>query len=361
MTIARTGDGAVHVGVNLNNREALIAPGYGVSGLLALGEVVERAGFDSVWVGDSLTARPRYEPLVLLAALAERTQSVLLGTACLVTTLRNPVQLAQAWSTLDVISNGRTVLGACVGNIAEDAVKKEFEILGLDPRRRTARFEEGLKILRSLLSDGRVTHHGKEFCLDDVAFSTGVEPEPLLPVQKPPPIWVVANPSIGASKSRGVASAAVRVADLGDGWLTCCRASHPEEVSDFLAVLGRHRPLDGFDVAYQVTTTLGNTRDDARREQDQYIRAYYPGFSDAVRLGDWGPSGDADAVAAWFQEFYEAGVTTFICRFASLDQQGQIERFAGEVLPVLRGIRQASGVRGASTVVQTNEHEAWAR
>jgi alkanesulfonate monooxygenase SsuD/methylene tetrahydromethanopterin reductase-like flavin-dependent oxidoreductase (luciferase family) len=86
--------GAVRVGVNLNNREALIAPEYGVRGLVELGEKAERAGFDSLWVGDSLVARPRYEPLVLLAALAERTRSVSLGTACLVTTLRNPVQLA---------------------------------------------------------------------------------------------------------------------------------------------------------------------------------------------------------------------------------------------------------------------------
>lgn len=102
----------MQVGVNLNNREALIAPDYGVSQLLALAERAESAGFDSVWVGDSLIARPRYEPLVLLAALAQRTQSLRLGTACLVTTLRNPVQLAQAWATLDVLSNGRMVLGA---------------------------------------------------------------------------------------------------------------------------------------------------------------------------------------------------------------------------------------------------------
>lgn len=326
----------VHVGVNLNNREALIDPGFGVSGLLDLGHLAERAGFDSVWVGDSLVARPRYAPLMLLAALAQRTQSVLLGTACLVTTLRHPVQLAQAWSTLDVLSNGRTVLGACAGNIAEDAVKKEFAILGLDHRRRLAIFEEGLKILRCLLSEGRVTHQGEEFSFDDVAFSTGVEPEPLLPVQKPPPIWIVANPSIGASKARGVSSAAVRVAELGDGWMTCCRASHPEEVSDFLAALARIRPLDGFDVAYQVTTTLGDTRDDAFAEQGRYISTYYPGFRDAVELSDWGPAGTVDAVAAWFREFSDAGVTTFICRFAALDQQGQLERFAREVLPVVR-------------------------
>ena len=53
----------MHIGVNLNNREALIAPDYGVPELLDLGTRAEELGFDSVWVGDSLLSKPRYEPL----------------------------------------------------------------------------------------------------------------------------------------------------------------------------------------------------------------------------------------------------------------------------------------------------------
>lgn len=336
MTVSWGEGSGVHVGVNLNNREALIAPNFNTAHLLDLGVTAASAGFDSVWIGDSLIARPRYEPLVLLAALAERTRSVRLGTACLVTTLRNPVQLAQAWSTLDALSNGRTVLGACAGNIAEEAVTKEFAIVGLDHRRRVAIFEGGLKILRSLMSEGRVSHRGEQFVLDDVAFSTGVEPQPLLPAQKPPPIWVVANPSIAAAKAPRVSKAAVRVAQLGDGWLTCCRATHPEEVADFLRTLAEVRVLDGFAVAYQVTITLGDTRDDALVERRSSIDAYYPAFNESVELGDWGPSGTADEVGRWFKDFCDAGVTTFICRVASLDQRGQLERFAREILPALR-------------------------
>jgi alkanesulfonate monooxygenase SsuD/methylene tetrahydromethanopterin reductase-like flavin-dependent oxidoreductase (luciferase family) len=326
----------VHVGVNLNNREALIAPDYGVPQLLDLAERVEALGFDSVWVGDSLLSKPRYEPLALLGAISQRTSIVRLGTACLVTTLRNPVQLAHAWSTLDVLSGGRMTLGACSGNVVEEAVKKEFAVLGLDHRKRMGIFEEGLKVLRSLMTDGRVTFHGEHFALDDVAFYTGMEPAPLLPVQQPPPIWVVANPSIGAQAERGVSRAARRVAELGDGWMTCCRASRPEEVASFVAELASLRDLDGFDVAYQVTMSLGETRADALAEQRAYIDAYYPGFSDAVVLADWGPAGTADDVVAWMREFADAGVTAFVCRFASLDQQGQLERLAHDVMSVVR-------------------------
>jgi hypothetical protein len=58
-------------GVNLNNREPLIAPDYDVQMLLDLSSTVEEAGFDSVWVGDSLFSKPRYEPIALLSALAQ--------------------------------------------------------------------------------------------------------------------------------------------------------------------------------------------------------------------------------------------------------------------------------------------------
>jgi alkanesulfonate monooxygenase SsuD/methylene tetrahydromethanopterin reductase-like flavin-dependent oxidoreductase (luciferase family) len=336
----------LHVGLNLNNREALIAPDYGLPELLSLGERAEDLGFDSVWVGDSLFSKPRYEPLALAAALSQRTSSIRLGTACLVTTLRNPLALAQAWATLDVLSNGRTILGACAGNVAEDAVKREFAALGLDASLRIPLFEEGLQVLRQLLTSGRVTFHGEHFHYDNVGFYTGTEPAPLLPVQAPPPIWVVANPSLGRARPQGVGRAARRVAALGDGWLTCCRARAPEEVTQFVEAIAKARAeagasLEGFAVAYQVTFALGASREEARASQRDYIDAYYPGFRDAVTLEDWGPVGTPDDLTAWIATFAEAGVSFFICRFAALDQVGQVEWFARDVLPALRMLERA--------------------
>ena len=72
--------------------------------LLDLAESVEELGFDSVWVGDSLFSKPRYEPMALLSALSQRTKRVKLGTACIVTSPRNPLYLALEWATLDVLS-----------------------------------------------------------------------------------------------------------------------------------------------------------------------------------------------------------------------------------------------------------------
>jgi alkanesulfonate monooxygenase SsuD/methylene tetrahydromethanopterin reductase-like flavin-dependent oxidoreductase (luciferase family) len=325
-----------HIGVNLNNREALIAPSYGLDGLLDLAERVEELGFDSVWVGDSLFSKPRYEPLALLAALAMRTSRVELGTACLVTAQRNPLQLAQAWATIDQLSHGRTILGACAGNTAEGAVQEEFAQLGIDHTKRISRFDEGLRILTQLFGTGSATFHGKHFDLDDIGFTTGLEPVPLMPARRPP-IWVVANPSIGRSAAADPSPAARRIAAVGDGWLTCCRARHPEEVVEFRAAIDTARAEIGrdspFTVAYQVTMVLADDRDAALADQRAYIDAYYPGFSDAVDLSDWGPAGTADDIMRWLTEFGKAGVGAFVCRFASMDQRTQVEQFARDVLP----------------------------
>ena len=83
---------------------------------LALSETVEGLGFDSVWVGDSLFSKPRYEAISLLSAISQRTSRVKLGTACLVTSPRNPLYLALEWATLDVLAGGRTIFGPCAGN-----------------------------------------------------------------------------------------------------------------------------------------------------------------------------------------------------------------------------------------------------
>ncbi|MEZ5408620.1 MAG: LLM class flavin-dependent oxidoreductase [Acidimicrobiales bacterium] len=89
-------------GILLPTREAVI---YGdrtgdPRPLVELAVAAEAAGFDSVWAGDSLLARPRAEPLTLLAAVAARTSRVELGTAVLLASMRNPEQLAQSAATL---------------------------------------------------------------------------------------------------------------------------------------------------------------------------------------------------------------------------------------------------------------------
>ncbi len=333
---------SLRFGVNINNREPLIAPDYSLHDLLDISEVVEREGFDSVWVGDSLFSKPRYEPLSLLAAISQRTHRVKLGTACLVTATRNPLYLALEWATLDQISGGRTVLGACMGN-PEQGVKREYAALGLDFKKRAGIFEEGLAILRELWTEGKTNFKGEHFAYDDISFYSGTEMGPLMPKQKPP-IWVVSNPRliVGTREEnrvvRVIDKAAHRIAKHGDGWMTCCRARHPEEFSaqreQILATAEKiGRDPSEYCMSYQVTMNIADSREAANQSIGEYIGEYYPELSQAMDLGEWGPVGAPDEIIEWIKTFADAGVDYFICRFGSLDQFGQVERFAKEIMP----------------------------
>jgi alkanesulfonate monooxygenase SsuD/methylene tetrahydromethanopterin reductase-like flavin-dependent oxidoreductase (luciferase family) len=338
----------IEFGVNLNNREPLIAPDYDLQMLLDLSAEVEAAGFDSVWVGDSLFSKPRYEPISLLSAISQRTSSVRLGTACMVSSTRNPLYLALEWATLDVISGGRTILGTGMGN-PEAGVRREFEALGLDYVNRGSLFEEGLAVLRELWTEGRVTFKGRYFDYDDVSFFSGTEMGPLMPVQSPPPIWVVSNPRLRGDAppeviARRLEAACRRIVRYGDGWMTCCRAQHPEELVEQLGAIERYADEHGGDfarlvVSYQVTMNIGDSEDEARRAFDDYISKYYPELSKAMDLSNWGPVGTPEQIADWIRTFADAGVHHFVCRFGAIDQFGQVERFAKEVLPLFSAER----------------------
>ena len=119
-----------------------------------------RSGYDSVWVGNSVLARPRHDPLTLLAGVAGRVPRVALGTAVLLPALRNPVLLAHQVATLDQVSEGRFILGV---GIARDVpnIRAEFAACGVPFEKRVGRMMEGLQALpRAVDRRGRWTGTG---------------------------------------------------------------------------------------------------------------------------------------------------------------------------------------------------------
>src|SRR5436853_4017992 len=167
---------AVEVGVLLPTRESVMSGRPETAPMLTMAERAEAAGFDSVWIGDSITARPRHEPLTLMAAIAARTRRVRLGTGVLLPALRPPVVLAHIVGTLDRVAEGRVILG--VGIAADTpAIRREFAAVGVPWERRVGRFLETLAICRALWSRDHVSFAGKHFTLDDVSG----EPKPSRP------------------------------------------------------------------------------------------------------------------------------------------------------------------------------------
>src|ERR671919_3009686 len=153
-------------GLSLSNRAVL----FGWASLDDLIEAAQRAEasgyFHGVWVGDNLLSKPRLEAIVTLSAIAARTQQVRLGTICLASfPLRDPILLAIQWASLDVLSQGRTILAVCNGGSALDGppFAHELEVMGVKSRERVGRVIEAITILRRLWSEERVTHQGQYY------------------------------------------------------------------------------------------------------------------------------------------------------------------------------------------------------
>ena len=167
----------------------------------ALIEEAEELGFGAFWLNEEHFqdyARLGASPLVIGAAIAARTKRMRIGTAVILLPLHQPVDLAEQLATLDVISGGRLIVGLGLGY--RDA---ENEAMGVDPRERVGRFEEGLQALDRLWSGEPVDLRGKYFPLRGVRIS-------MPPAQRPrPPVWLAANTDVGVR----------RAARLGDAWL----------------------------------------------------------------------------------------------------------------------------------------------
>lgn len=153
-----------------------------------LGEAVrqaidaEAAGFDVITVADHLSVTMA-SPMVALAAFAQVTSTIRLGTLVLNNEMRNPVQLAWEASTLDRLSGGRFELGLGAGHTPQEFAATGIELV--DARTRKRRLSEAVEILRRLLDGETVTVTGDHF--------TTIEAEVLAPIQGRLPILVGGN------------------------------------------------------------------------------------------------------------------------------------------------------------------------
>ena len=216
----------LNFGLYANNRASVFLPDFSMERLLDLAVEAEELGYHSVWVGDSLLAKPRYDPIVTLTAIAARTKNIKLATGILQPHMRNPVVVALEWATLDIISKGRTIMGVGPGAGSPELLSKECEVAGFQRKVRGKVFEECLEVLKALWTRDSVDFEGRHYRYRDV--SLGYKP-----VQEPhPPIWIAAghyNPvkvenyryghfvEANAGKHTGPFD---RVARLADGWLT---------------------------------------------------------------------------------------------------------------------------------------------
>ena len=309
-------------GTSMPSRGDMASP----ANLRTLAQRAESLGFDSAWVSDHIilprsvdsfypyaangvaTFRPDedyYEPLAALNFLAGCTQKIRLGTHVLILPYRNPVLTAKMISTLDVLSEGRFILGAGVGWMEE-----EFKALGLDTfAQRGAVTDEYIQLFKELWTKDNPEFQGEHYQLSE----SGFQPKP---VQKPyPPIWIGGhtNPAIR------------RAAKYGDGWMPIGLRPpailEPEELAEKIARLRRltmeaGRPEDAVSLCFSTGVTFDDSPGATRRMM----------------------SGRAEQIAADLRQYQDLGIRNFILGFAgdsvaAVDEA--MEQFSKQVMPLI--------------------------
>jgi alkanesulfonate monooxygenase SsuD/methylene tetrahydromethanopterin reductase-like flavin-dependent oxidoreductase (luciferase family) len=289
--------------------------------VIGLAQRAEASGFRSVWVGDSVLAKPRHEPLSTLAAVGTATESVQLGTAVYLPPLRDPVHVAHLSATVDQLSGGRLALGIGVGSGSD--VEAEYANLDLDFGTRGRRMDELLDVVTELWSGESVDYDGDHVTLDDASIGFG-------PVRDPP-IYV---PTAAFDPTEGYPTPIRRrLAEYGGGWLPIGLspedyATAREGVESILE--DADRDPDSVDKALYLDVVVD---EDERRALDtakDFYARYYPARPERPddymrKTGAFGPAAD---VAERLEEFKAAGVEHFAVRFTAPDQRRQLSRFA---------------------------------
>jgi probable F420-dependent oxidoreductase len=202
--------------------------------VVEIAQAAEAAGWEALFVWDHLAWAwdvPSADPWVVLAAAAQATARLRLGTAVTPLPRRRPAVVASAVATLDRLSGGRVIFGAGAGGVAA-----EFSAFG-EPdgtRSRAAMLDEGLEVITGLWSGQPLSHAGRFYRVDGVSLAP-------LPLQRPRvPVWI-----------GGHSPAALRRAARWDGWVLGCDDEQgrmvvpPARIAAGAAAMARHRPASG--------------------------------------------------------------------------------------------------------------------
>lgn len=328
----------VKVGILLPTREAAVAGDYSVAPLLDLAQRAEDLGFDSVWAGDSLLARPRLDPLIVLAACATVTRHVALGTAALTAALRPPLIGANMLTSLDHVAPGRLRVGVGAGFPVPET-EREFSAVGVPPAGRSARLDETVRLWKQAWSaeaggrggepcagnDGRTAFHGAIWDVD------GLDRLPRPAVPGGPRVWLAAG---------GGPAVLDRVAGLYDGWLPFLPdpARYQwawDRVMRLAAAAGRLPSAIEPGLYATVYLDAKSARGEARLEE--YVRGYYGRSLEFMSAIQAFCHGTPQHCANWLAGFIAAGARHLVLRVGSLNPGRQLDLISDELLPALRG------------------------
>jgi probable F420-dependent oxidoreductase len=275
----------------------------------------EKLGYESVWVQEQIISdSPILEPVTLLTYAAALTSKVRLGSAVLLTVIRNPVQLAKSLASLDQLSQGRLTVGVGIGgpHVPE-------KVFGVSNERRSRQFVEGLQVMKALWTQPRASFSGEFWRFENIP----MEPKPL---QKPhPPLWFGAREPVALKR-------AVR---HGDGWIGAGSSSSADfvkqvdEIRRFLDEAKRDPAT--FAISKRVYLAVDDDHDRAERRLREWFGLRYKNADMATRVSIWGSVADC---LDKLRELVGAGAKHLLLN-PVFDEMEHLELLATEVLPRL--------------------------
>jgi len=285
----------------------------------------ERLGFHSAWVQDQVAGDvPIHESLTLLSWAAALTTRVRLGVSVLVFPIRNPVHVAKIVSTLDNLSAGRVILGVGLGHVMAPGF---FRTYGVDNREAVRRFNEGIRVMKSLWTEPVTDFDGEFYQLR----RTGMWPKP---VQKPHvPLWF-------GGQHPDALRRAVRFADA----YTCAGPNTTAEFEGFVGQIRQFLDEEGRDPATlplskRVYLAIDDDEARAKRRLDEFFGSRYPWQiqRNPDFVADICVWGSTARVAEGLARVARIGATTIITN-PLWDFEEQVEALASEVVPAVNAL-----------------------
>jgi probable F420-dependent oxidoreductase len=314
---------------------------------LGCAEKAEHLGFDSVWVHDHIvwgTEQHRghlssgsaealtsaqlpnfYESLTTLAVIAGRTEKVKLGVAVVILPLRNPVVLAKQAAVLDVLSNGRLLLGVAPG--APRITEPEFAAVGVDYHKRGRITDDYLKALQAIWTQPLATHEGEYISFKEAQMF----PKPL---QKPwPPILI-------GGGERGLSPRALkRVLEFGNGWIPAyLTESETEEGIKQLreGVRAAGRGNEKFIVGLELFLGMGSSESEAVAANSASLTKNFSSVEEGAKRS---LVGTTKTIVKRLEGYEKTGLDYVELKFiypTIKDFHQMMETFASEVIPSFR-------------------------
>jgi probable F420-dependent oxidoreductase len=270
----------------------------------------EELGFHAIWAGDHVFYHADVlQPLHLLTWVAAKTSRVRLGQAVMLSAYLNPVLLAKAAATIDVLSGGRFMLGMSIGGTAA-----EYQSIGVPMEQRVGRLLESIEIMRQLWREDSVDFRGRYNQVEGGRLTPK-------PVQSGGiPVYLGA---FGDAMLK-------RIARHADGWV-----GGAGPITPFLAGVpalrgyaeAAGRDPDSLAIAKLQGVSVAPTREQAKQQGEAHWRAYYSPTYDLDVATIYGTADECRAQLKVFEGIEHPRVE-LVLEPAGLDI-GQLEALAG--------------------------------